>query len=340
MTIYISDNQLYAFVIDEKGLKKVTRVIHKTSNQKESHVLCFGSEDVYKKAMKSDSKVFIVEKLKELGQMKFDVVIGNPPYNNDMYLDFVQLGHALSTKCSIFITPAKWQAKGGQRNEDFRKNIVPYMSEIVYYPCAEELFDITEIMGITYYLIDKKQHSDGYKLEIKTMRDDVFHRNQEIEVKSGDVRLTLFDDRIENFCKKVSLGTRLSVIMSTNKDADYRIRQCHQPHDKRNSLCCGGYVTTPTYIEKNDCKIEGNYFGVVSGTEQFCKYFDSYIKTKFVRFCLSIGLCGSVRAIESWRFVPAPKAFDHIFTDQELYDKYGLTEEEINIIESVIKERK
>ena len=41
-----------------------------------------------------------------------------------------------------------------------------------------------------------------------------------------------------------------------------------------------------------------------------------------------------------WRFVPVSKAFDHIFTDQELYEEYNLTDEEINIIESVIKERK
>ena len=30
----------------------------------------------------------------------------------------------------------------------------------------------------------------------------------------------------------------------------------------------------------------------------------------------------------------------HIFTDQELYEEYNLTDEEINIIESVIKGRK
>lgn len=41
-----------------------------------------------------------------------------------------------------------------------------------------------------------------------------------------------------------------------------------------------------------------------------------------------------------WHFVPDPESFDHIFTDAELYKKYNLTLEEINIIESVIKERK
>lgn len=29
-------------------------------------------------------------------QMDFDVVVGNPPYNNDMYLDFVMIGHELA----------------------------------------------------------------------------------------------------------------------------------------------------------------------------------------------------------------------------------------------------
>lgn len=45
--------------------------------------------------------------------MTFDVVIGNPPYNNDLYLDFVQLGYKLSSNYVCMITPAKWQAKGG-----------------------------------------------------------------------------------------------------------------------------------------------------------------------------------------------------------------------------------
>lgn len=88
--------------------------------------------------------------------MKFDVVIGNPPYNNDLYLDFVQLGHLLSSKYTVMITPAKWQAKTDgkpassktpDKNEQFRKNIVPYMSDIVNYRNATELFEIAEWGG-------------------------------------------------------------------------------------------------------------------------------------------------------------------------------------------------
>lgn len=72
-----------------------------------------------------------------------------------------------------------------------------------------------------------------------------------------------------------------------------------------------------------------------------CESFISYCNTRIIRFLVFIGCCGdSISNTETWRFVPAPEAFDHIFTDQELYEKYQLTDEEINIIESVIKERK
>ena len=57
--------------------------------------------------------------------MKFDVVIGNPPYNNDIYLDFVELGHKLADKCSCWITPAKWQAKGGARMNHSERILSP-----------------------------------------------------------------------------------------------------------------------------------------------------------------------------------------------------------------------
>ena len=38
--------------------------------------------------------------------MRFDVVVGNPPYNSGMDLDFVNKGFDLCTKYCVMITPA------------------------------------------------------------------------------------------------------------------------------------------------------------------------------------------------------------------------------------------
>lgn len=64
------------------------------------------------------------------------------------------------------------------------------------------------------------------------------------------------------------------------------------------------------------------------------------MNTKTVRFLVMLSLYVPITNNICWRFVPVREAFDHIFTDQELYEKYQLTDEEINIIESVIKEQK
>lgn len=110
--------------------------------------------------------------------MQFDVVIGNPPYNNDMYLDFVTLGDQLAKQCTCMITPAKWQAKTdgkpkntkgepkSDKNETFRQNIVPRMSKVVFYPCTEDIFDIREVSGISYFIISKDINNNNTDVKI------------------------------------------------------------------------------------------------------------------------------------------------------------------------------
>ena len=67
--------------------------------------------------------MLIDEMKKEFGQMKFDVVIGNPPYNKGMDLDFVDLGYKISNKYTVMITPAKWQTTADDYSGWGRKNI-------------------------------------------------------------------------------------------------------------------------------------------------------------------------------------------------------------------------
>lgn len=109
------------------------------------------------------------------------------------------------------------------------------------------------------------------------------------------------------------------------------------------------YSTLHNCIVLSDVGIEdsnyenrlGDSVAIYYGSKEQCSYFRSYINSKFVRFLVLMSIHGvGIYDRETWRFVPDPGSFDHIFTDQELYKKYNLTDEEINIIESVIKERK
>ena len=63
------------------------------------------------------------------------------------------------------ITPAKWQtAEADQKIASkmsygqFRKKLVPHMREVVFYPDAKDVFDIMQIDGVTYYIMDKQLH--------------------------------------------------------------------------------------------------------------------------------------------------------------------------------------
>ena len=62
----------------------------------------------------------------------------------------------------------------------------------------------------------------------------------------------------------------------------------------------------------------------------------SYVKTKFFRFLLLQTLTSIHITKNSFCFVPI-QDFTEEWTDTKLYTKYGLTEHEITLIDSMIK---
>lgn len=315
--------------------------------------------------VKTTDKKLVAERLgKELGgQMEFDLVIGNPPYNNDLYLDFVTVAQHLSSKYTVMITPAKWQAKGGKKNEDFRKNVVPYMSKIVYYPDTLDVFAIADACGISYYLIDSKEH-DICEIHNKCAMKKEFNSIENRSILSGQSLWNIGNEIVERIGKQspfrveevhdrkkytVSINTQSSLmrgfaIKEQDEYGKWKIRQDlvgkgGAIFDKDGKAVVIGKITI---LDANSSNISGTSKCIfTSDNENEIKSFISYINTKLVAFLMLITLNGlTVINNETFRFVPAPEAFDHIFTDQELYEKYNLTAEEINIIESVIKEHK
>ena len=330
----------------------------------------------YELVMKNADKSFLYKTLqKEFNTVKFDVVIGNPPYNNDAYLDFVTLGHQLSNKYTMMITPAKWQAKGGAKNEQFRKEIVPYMEKIVYYPETHDIFEIDEHGGICYYLCDKHVH------DIKNIRNICNSNESFNNIAEEDLHtLTLYVGAHRSIINKVGVTNSTLMECVDAKQSKYVKKGEHGNDtgkyilfdgDKGNkfidTICTQDKLDTYRVVthtltggavkhfdKENKCFGFGKVFIVDKNmvpsanyvicnsfkTLEEAKSYYSYINTKLIRLLLFYGVDSSTLGAYWFRFVPAPEAFDHIFTDAELYEKYNLTQEEINIIGSVIKERK
>ena len=373
---HILNEQLYGLALDDKEcLWYSSRNVYGrigAKNMKYLHAGGYSYDQLVKNKKIEYMKALIQE---EFGRNMFDVVVGNPPYNNDIYLDFVTLAQAIQTQNVCMITPAKWQAKGGPKNEAFRKEIVPYMSKIVYYKDSTDVFGIEEWGGISYFIVDKVQQTAKSVKVIcnknKSLQSDGFEKHIETELK-------LLPNKVIEIIDKCCVSGVLKIHM---KQCEYT-NQDERGHSKGEipvmqsgnivGYLDGAELKTVNGLEMwkisitrmigaiglldnngktlgsaalaiipNNCVPKGSFPGVVKfKTENECKSFVSFYNSKLISFLFYLGICGSAISNEFWRFVPDPGAFDHIFTDQELYKRYNLTDEEINIIESVIKERK
>lgn len=70
--------------------------------------------------------------------------------------------------------------------------------------------------------------------------------------------------------------------------------------------------------------------------EKEAENYDAYLKTKFVRFLIGQVALSQHITRSCFRFVPK-QDFSVKWTDEKLYEKYGLTDEEVCFIESIIK---
>jgi site-specific DNA-methyltransferase (adenine-specific) len=144
------------------------------------------------------------------GDMQFDVIIGNPPYqmtgggggtnDSSIYHLFVEQALRLDPRFLSMVIPSRWLA-GGRGMDEFRKAMLTdrHISHLVDYPNSAQVFPGVDLKsGVCYFLWDSKHDGDCAATLIRD-QDVVGPTNR----KLGEYDVFIRDERAAVILKKV-----------------------------------------------------------------------------------------------------------------------------------------
>ena len=280
--------------------------------------------------------------------MKFDNIIGNPPYNNDLYVEFMYKLNNVYADNMIVIVPAKLYFNKDTTTNKFKK-LFQNIEKCIFYQCEGEVFKISMASGIAVLWSKPNIFKETDILNIS----NIFESFNTDEWYRIDKNIDTFNIKAISIIEKILKHNNRYKLSDNEIDRRYKCtirKQAYVLGGSSNSARSifyyddkfdKGWVTNSLSIEEQAKVGIGRVTIFSSNNIEECESFVSYINTRLVRYLIAVGASGysNIMNDETFRFVPKPDRFDHIFTDKELYEKYSLTCDEINIIESIIKER-
>lgn len=327
---------------------------------------------------------------KEIFNMKFDVIISNPPYQLSdggsnasampLYNHFVEQAKKLNPRFITMIIPSRWFA-GGRALNQFRTNMLndQRISNLIDYQQSKDCFPGVDIAGGVCYFLWNRDYLG------KCCVSNMINGNPYTEKRSLNefpifVRNNIGNDIVKkvklsrNFC---SINTEMSnynpflirsyefgniepfegsLRMLSSKGFSYVSKDLVKKNDnlinKYKVICSkvtaehageadknGRYriLSSLQLLFPNEICTESyvmiNNFDSLEEANKFIEY----LKTKFIRFLILQAATSINLTQDTFMFAPLNDFYDGITSDSDLYKKYGLTEKEIEMIETLIK---
>jgi len=338
-------------------------------------------------------------------RMKFDVVLGNPPYQEkregtsakQLFPFFMDEAYKLAEK-TILITPGKFLFNAGNTSTKWNKKMLndPHLKVLKYEPDGSKVFNTTDIKGgvaITLYdssknygpirtftlfeelnrIIKKVTLDESFKpitnlihLQNRFNLEVLYQKYPELKsvIGSGgkEKRLTTSIFSLKKlFTNKPRSNNAVKILGLINnirhyRYLDYEVMEKEHPNFNTYKLALAKSIGSGTFGEKLSSTI------VLEPKEGFTQSFISfgafkerymaenvkkYLKTKFARTMLYTLKITQDNNKRKWANVPEQdfsldsdidwsKSIAGI--DQQLYKKYDLSQEEIDFIETNVKE--
>ena len=293
-----------------------------------------------------------------------------------IYNLFVEKALALDPRYAVMITPSRWVSGGKGRVELRKKMLSDHrMHDIVDYPKLYEAFPGVKIRGgVSYFLWDREYDGpctiqtmwDGQPVGEKVTRfldayDVLVRRNEAVPILEKvrakqeptlDVRVSSqkpFGLRTFVHGKETNRGLKSPVKLFGSR----RVTWIDRSEIPTNDAWIDDWKVLTTRVQGTSAAIETKFLSkpIVAGPGTACtesylvtgrfgseveaNRYALYLRTRFARFLISLRKSTQDAPRHVFAFVP-DVPLDRDWTDALLYERYGLTADEIAFIESQV----